>query len=93
MEILIDLCYSFLVLLDLLRAFFFMPLCELPDYVFSTLGLSDSAAGTVIEGFFSGLLQVIPGLSNTTFAMLFLGSGLLFILLWRFVKFLIGLFS
>ena len=93
MEILIDLCYSFLVLLDLLCGFFFMPLSDLPDYVFSSLVLSGSTAGTVIEGFISGLLRVIPGFSNITFAMLFFGSGLLLILLWRFVKFLLGLLS
>lgn len=93
MEVLIDICCSLLDLLELLYVFFFSPLSSLPDYVFSHLGISGNASGLVIEGMISSLIRFIPGIGSMSLAALFLGSGLLFVLLWRFVKFLVGLFS
>ena len=93
MEVLIDFCCSFLDLLELLYVFFFSPLASLPDYVFSHMGISGAAPGLVIEGIISGLIRIVPGIGSMSLAALFLGSGLLFVLLWRFVKFLVGLFS
>lgn len=94
MQFIIDFTLGFLGVLDLLLDFFFLPLGSLPDLVFSQLGGSgDTFSGTIISGFVSSLITILPGLSDMSLAVIFLGSGLLFVLLWRFLKFLIGLFS
>lgn len=92
METFIEVCCSFLELIDSLWVFFFTPLVDLPDYVFSKLGFSGTVSN-VIGGIISALLKLFPVLSNTPLLFILLGSGLLFLLLWRFVNSLTGLFS
>lgn len=94
MQTLLDFVVSFMAFLEDLELFFFSPLSELASIAAIKLGVDEgSLAGTAFETIISGLISLFPGFSEITLAGLLLGSGLTFFLLWRLVKFLIGLFN
>lgn len=93
MQTLLDFVVSFMAFLEDLELFFFSPLSELASIAAIKLGADEgSLAGTAFETTISGLISLFPGLSEITLAGFLLGAGLTFFLLWRLVKFLIGLF-
>lgn len=94
MQVVLDFAVSFLGFIDDLQLFFFSPLSTLPALAASRLGAGeDTFGGTLLESILSGLLSLFPGFANLTLAGLILGAGIIFFLLWRLVKFLVGLFG
>lgn len=94
MDLILHFVGVFWDVLNDLYFFFFSPLGDIVALVSSRLLANpDSVAGSILDKVFPKLFSLIPFLAETTIAGFILGTGLIFILLWRLAVFLLDIIN
>lgn len=94
MELIFDAATKFFDFLDGLFFFFFSPMSEVASHSLAWVGAADGTlVNTVLEKVFNWLFALNPSFSDMSFATLFIGGGIVFVLVLRFIIWIVDVIN